>query len=68
MVEIRVEPVPLQPRVVVDHRPVTAQFLYENLVAQPLRGVHIVFGLGEFYTELGGGGSHRPRLCALPWF
>ncbi len=56
-----VELVALEPAGVIDHRPVTAQLLDEDPIAQPLRGQEILLGLGQSDAEGRGIGRHGHR-------
>ena len=42
MIEIRIEPVLLQPRLMIDKRAIAAQFAHKHLVSQALRGPKIL--------------------------
>jgi len=70
VIEKGVETIALQPRVVIDHRPVAAQFGHEHLVAQPLRGTQISRAFHPSDAEALGTGRHRkplliPLACGL---
>lgn len=51
MVKIGVEPVPLQPGVVIYHLAAAAQFAHEHVITQPLGRTQFVVGFGQFNSK-----------------
>ena len=64
MIKVGVEPVLLQPGGVIDHRPAAAQLLHEDIIAEPLRGLHISVRLRQSDLKICcNAPRHRPILC-----
>ena len=52
VIEPFVEPVALKARIVIHQRPVAAQFLDKDAVAQTLRSAQLVFAAGQLHAKL----------------